>query len=85
MYNSLYLNNESQISLSLSVSTSLIKVLISNGANVNKITSGGQTALMEASCWGHADVVQALIVRGEQFNYVPSNLVSSGISNCFSF
>eukprot|EP00056_Hartaetosiga_gracilis_P009559 m.137681 g.137681 ORF g.137681 m.137681 type:complete len:277 (+) comp13149_c0_seq10:527-1357(+) len=42
----------------------VVKVLVSAGADVNKIPERGRTAVLEASTYGHFDIVEVLLGNG---------------------
>jgi ankyrin repeat protein len=42
--------------------------LIENGAKINAKNANGNTALMEASCFGHSDIIKFLIENGADSN-----------------
>jgi len=46
----------------------LVKKILSEGANINAIDSSGRTALLEAAWSGHNDIVKFLIEKGADIN-----------------
>ncbi len=42
----------------------IVRALLSGGANVNDVSSGGVTPLMSAAWWGHLDIAKILLEAG---------------------
>jgi uncharacterized protein len=53
--------------------TAMIELLLANGADVNKRSEHGQTALYEAAMNGHVDCVKVLIAAGADVNSANSS------------
>ena len=62
---------------------SIIRILLSYGANVNTANKLGRTALMLASNKGYIDIVDILIKKGANINANVSNVLL--ISTCHYF
>ena len=68
------LNSEALAMASMKGYTDIVKLLVENGADVNKKGANGLTALMLASSGGYLDIVEILIKNGADVN-AKDNLV----------
>lgn len=62
------LNSKALAMASMKGYTEIVKLLVENGADVNKKSDNGLTALMHASIGGYLEIVELLIKNGADIN-----------------